>query len=175
MPELDCRHSAHRLDHCCDSGESFELGIVVNPGAGYACPPVRGYCQLFGEHKTEAPSRARAKQHHVIIIHQTIMGAVHRHGRHRDPIAQRHPFERVGTEQIRHSLKSPQKERGRWTRRFRQATNRGRVSFLRTVAIKETGAIQAAIRATLPTRPTQFRNCLPSGSASFKSEMNNVS
>ena len=110
MPELDCRHSAHRLDHCCDSGESFELGIVVNPGAGYACPPVRGYCQLFGEHKTEAPSRARAKQHHVIIIHQTIMGAVHRHGRHRDPIAQRHPFERVGTEQIRHGFISTEKE-----------------------------------------------------------------
>ena len=58
---------------------------------------------LFGKDQAKSAGRTRAHQHQVEVVHLPIgRRPVHRHGRHRDAIAQGDALERVGGEQIRH-------------------------------------------------------------------------
>ena len=73
-----------------DALELRDLRIAPQPVAARRDPSLLGDGGRFDENKTGAAERKASEVHQVKIVGEAVMGAVHRHRRHHDAVAQRH-------------------------------------------------------------------------------------
>ena len=98
--ELDARDRPLAVDEPGDPGQRLDVSVVPDAEVAGRDAAVAGHGGRLDDHQGRAADGTTPQVDQVPVVRQPLVGAVLAHRRHDDPVAERHPADFQGAEQV---------------------------------------------------------------------------